>query len=250
MWKYQDKYKDRSPDVFEFDDNLLATIDHKILLLSLMKINYLFDKYRYFTDNFIRLKRENKLPGDSRIFKLELGGNELSRTAVMATDVSELSFIKFSPIYLSDYARRAARMRTFVRKGIHPMVDDSHLVDHCITHEFDHLLEGTCRKIFILNNGGYRGGCCLDGIADENLKLLALDFYPYVENDILQGLEGNSRSISKYGDTEPLEFFAEAFAHLECTDNPADVNEIGRRLENYLVNTMQCLPRENSKFNR
>ena len=39
-------YKNRAKDVFEFDDTLIEKIDKKILCLSLMKLNYLFDKYK------------------------------------------------------------------------------------------------------------------------------------------------------------------------------------------------------------
>ena len=71
-----------------------------------------------------------------------------------------------------------------------------------------------------------------------------------IQSQILQGLEGQNSIISAYGGQNSQEFFAEAFAHLECTDNPENVNEIGRRIESYIVNKMEYLPKENSKFNK
>ena len=56
--KEKNEYVNRAPDIFEFDDTLIEKIDHKILLLSLIKLNYLFEKYSGFTKSFIDYRRK------------------------------------------------------------------------------------------------------------------------------------------------------------------------------------------------
>ena len=41
----KNEYINRAPDIFEFDNTLMGKVDHKFLLISLIKLNYLFDKY-------------------------------------------------------------------------------------------------------------------------------------------------------------------------------------------------------------
>lgn len=271
-------YIDRAPDVFEFDDGLKAKVDHRILLLSLMKINYLFDKYENFTKSFIEFKKSS---GIDKKFRLLLGDyeaqstgnhNHMSRAAIMDTTIDR---INFAPFGLGDYSSTLGTCRHDQETGFLSQTDPSHLPDYYITHEFGHLMEMfylTQKSQEIRESYGRLDDAC--GEAQEAFQSATNDktdrkratdklvkaienFYSNldkiaspIKGEILQGLEGNARKISDYGETNALEFFAEAFAHLECADKPRKINKIGRRTESYLVNTMGFLPREKSKFNK
>ena len=266
----------RAPDIFEFDNTLMGKVDHKFLLISLIKLNYLFDKYEDFTTNFINYKRALNTK-----FRLQFADD---RAAVMSTNLNHLNFCTDTTTILScrqDFGYSC-------KSGFNPPIDRGHELEYYITHEFGHLIEvlytitpylqyKTMDTIFAdiyqITEQLHQKS---KNITDSNFqRLLLKQFEEYVEfqtlfvkqqpivlcnfmitapdsikNDILQGLEGQDRNISRYGCKDALEFFAEAFAHLECTDNPENVNEIGRRIESYIVNKMGYLPKENSKFNK
>lgn len=54
------RYKNRAPDIFKIDENLIRRSDSKALLIDLSTLNYLFDKYNLFTEKLIAFKRRIK----------------------------------------------------------------------------------------------------------------------------------------------------------------------------------------------
>ena len=52
-----EKYKNRAPDVFKVEDKLAKESDKRLFLLTIMKLNHLFDKYSGFTERLIDYKR-------------------------------------------------------------------------------------------------------------------------------------------------------------------------------------------------
>lgn len=53
--------------------------------------------------------------------------------------------------------------------------------------------------------------------------------------------------MGAYGNSDPQEFIAEAFAHLECS-NPKDVSKLGKETERFIVEEMKFLPKERAIF--
>ena len=258
-------YKNRAKDVFEFDDTLIEKIDKKILCLSLMKLNYLFDKYQRFTKVFIYFKRKEQTK-----FKLQVGTDMKDETIMSVC----MDCLNFSVKNLSNYEKCIGQEFWDNSTSFHSSCSASNYVESSITHEFGHLIEFMyCNSDIEIQHKRGEWLCkseemkrkfkdqeripkeydrlCKEvkRLLDEYSRLLD-ETCVRIKNRILEDLKGKDRNISTYGGTNAKEFFAEAFAHLECTDNPDDVNEIGRRLENYLVNVMEYLPRENSKFNK
>lgn len=282
----KNEYIKRAPDVFEFDNTLIEKVDHKILLISLMKLNYLFDKYEGFTINFINYKRALNTK-----FRLQFD----DRTGNMSGGLDYIKFGAQTTVYNQFYQWAVKFLCKF---GINSPCDRGRELEFPITHEFGHVVEhlyilaphlelfksrlamektydniskseNSLRQTLVPPSSKYTDTvefalkCILE---EENECLKSLNtlltseirvrkfIQPtqanIIQSQILQGLEGKNSNISAYGCQNSQEFFAEAFAHLECTDNPENVNEIGRRIESYIVNQMGYLPKENSKFNK
>lgn len=53
--------------------------------------------------------------------------------------------------------------------------------------------------------------------------------------------------MGTYGQTEPSEFLAEAFAHLECSDHKK-VSKLGKETEKFIVEKMKYLPKTKAMF--
>jgi len=99
--------------------------------------------------------------------------------------------------------------------------DEKHYNIYAMTHEFGHTLEMQLYKKYnpTGNNMGY------------------LSFSNKVKSDIINIAKANNsnfdyfENISKYGDVNPKEFFAETFANLEC----GKPNELGKAMKEYLI---------------
>lgn len=53
--------------------------------------------------------------------------------------------------------------------------------------------------------------------------------------------------MGECGNSSPIDFMAEAFAHLECS-NRKDVSQLGKETEKFIVEEMKFLPKEKSVF--
>lgn len=284
----KNEYIKRAPDVFEFDNTLTEKVDHKILLISLIKLNYLFDKYEGFTTNFINYKRALNTK-----FRLQFDDH----TGNMSGGINSINFGVQTTVYNQFYQWA---VRFLCKFGINSPCDRGRELEFPITHEFGHVIEHlyifaphlelfnsrlkmkkscdnirTLRQTLVSSSSNYTDtvdfallkefslNCILQGeieclkslntLLKSELrvrKFIKTTQENIIQSQILQGLEGQNSIISAYGGQNSQEFFAEAFAHLECTDNPENVNEIGRKIESYIVNKMEYLPKENSKFNK
>lgn len=212
-------YKNRASDVFEFDYNLMQ-IDHKILLLTLMRINYLFDKYEEFTENLIRSKRNDKEEFCKFKLMLDKYGSKLSYDTIACT---QLGYgITFNKKLNNNFKNRLSDELNDLRNNWHAPCDKHQLIEYTITHEFGHVIH----RLYECENHMWR-----DSLVPEVFGSHAKDF------------------ISRYGAKSLGEFFAEVFANLEC-NNAENVHYLGKKLEKFLVNKACYLPKENSKFNK
>lgn len=270
------KYINRASDVFEFDYDLMSKVDNKILLISLIKFNYLFDKYRGFTEKFIAYKRENHSK-----FKIKVMTNNIH---VMDTNFNFLSFL---PGNLSSYEEHITFNCLDSIIGFYSPGDIAYWINNHVIHEFGYLM----RMYFVLQDPSdfcdtvYNAKKAVQRIKKNDNKfvkakygleyvkdvlwLKALCFWdPFfdgeskgdepkakkikienprlqgvnkVKKDILNSLKSSAIHVKKYGEVSPLEFFTQAFINLECTENPNDLNETSEKLQKLLI-YMEFLP--------
>ena len=252
-----EKYKNREKNIFKIDEKLIEKADKRLLLLTLMKLNYLFDKYNKFTKDLIEHK--NKKTGNDKEFVLRLMNTKddlpefLKGEAMTEFDLGGIAFSN-----LSNFKQKLYEYKVSVKLGFWSPSNIDELIDHAITHEFGHAME----ILYIIS------------IENVNIpKIRGMDMIDYLEmlidakkmkrkkknhwfnklNDAADSIKKeickntNSDEISIYGSTKSVEFFAEAFAYLECS-NKEDINEIGKNTEKFIVEKMKYLLPENSKF--
>lgn len=210
-------YIDRAPDVFIFDDSM-KQMDRRLLLPILTQINYLLDKYEGFTRTLITHKRTNQFK-EFRHLRLSCDNN-FEHNVLASTSLG--MGICFNANCFKKYEDLWNKERISMHRGYSAPCDKTHIILSTATHEFGHLIE----------------------------RLYTVD-HPMEKDELIEKIFGNQSKncLSGYGCESSGEFFAEAFAHLECC-KPKNVNKIGRRLENFLVNVANYLPKSKSKFNK
>ena len=251
-----EKYKNREKNIFKIDEKLIKKADKRVLLLTLMKLNYLFDKYNKFTKDLIEYK--NKKTGNDKEFLLRLGSFKddgiisFIFEARTETDLGGFAFAN-----LSNFKEDLYQYKKALKSGLRSPHNMDELIDYIITHEFGHAIE----YLYIINTQNLdipkiRGMGIIDlyKIAEEAQKMKKeknhwmyklKDAADSIKEEICKNVASNL--ISRYGMTASTEFFAEAFAHLECS-NKENINEIGKNTEKFIVEKMKYLLPENSKF--
>ena len=71
-----------------------------------------------------------------------------------------------------------------------------------------------------------------------------------IKNALTEGLDTEDKAecpMGEYGNSDPKEFIAEAFAHLECS-YPKDVSKLGKETERFIAEEMKFLPKEKATF--
>ena len=251
-----EKYKDRERNIFKIDEKLIEKADKRVLLLTLMKLNYLFDKYNKFTKDLIEYK--NKKTGNDKEFLLRLGSFKDDGIVSFIFEArTETDLGGFAFANLSNFKEDLYQYKKALKSGLRSPHNMDELIDYIITHEFGHAIE----YLYIINTQNLdipkiRGMGIIDlyKIAEEAQKMKKeknhwmyklKDAADSIKEEICKNVASNL--ISRYGMTASTEFFAEAFAHLECS-NKENINEIGKNTEKFIVEKMKYLLPENSKF--
>ena len=217
-------YTGRAPDVFVYDQSLLQ-MDHRLLLRTLIQLNYLFEKYDKFTIDLINYKRHYAWHKQFNLSCSALYGNCLASTSLNVG-------IIFSSENYRNYKTFLYKRLSELYNKFQPPCDETMLVEGVISHEFGHLIS----YLFIINNPGlfYQYiQCSPDRILNELAKLI---FGSY-----------EKCFISEYGKKNGSEFIAEVFANLEC-NKPKNVDPLGRDLENFLINRAKYLSPEKANL--
>ena len=233
-----ENYKNRAPDVFIIEDSVIKTVHPRILLLTLKRLNYLFNKYDKFTRALIDYKRQQGTEFTLRLLSYKDDG-------ILALGAQGRCEIDLCGIALggclSNYSDTLYMNKKGHAKGDFAPCDDDKLIEYIITHEFGHAVESlyVTKKYNIdwKKIGSIRGLGIID-IAKNCLS--GSEFYDTV---VLIARDGNSLAhtikrvcgsdeISRYGSIGSSEFFAEAFACAECSSK---VNRIGRTCQNVIT---------------
>lgn len=256
-----EKYKKRAPDVFKIDGNLIKKSDKRLFLLTITKLNYLFDKYSGFTERLIDYKRNKAEDKEFLLRRITLKDDGLSiwLKALQAT-YYDLSGFVFGN--LSNYKRLLYSAYKSVNTKFWSPRRQDELIDSIITHEFGHAMETlyviekcnlkipTIRKYYSFK--GYLNANkrdlekfkrCQDKVAIEIINCYSVSCDSNATIKTIKDYEG----FSKYGSSSSGEFFAEVFAHLECSDEDK-VLDIGKNIERFIVEEMHYLSPKESKF--
>ena len=230
------KYEQRAPEIFKIEESLIKKSHPRTLLLTLMRLNYLFDKYDKFTNALISYKRQQGTDFTLRLLNFK---DDRALTIILE-ERTECDLGGFAFGNLSDY-----RDNLFKYKRCHKIehfapCDNDKLIEYIITHEFGHAIQ----YLYITKKHGidWKNTAkirCLGGI--DNIEKEARNnkkfFYVISKiesecNSIKKGILNRAKGIysssntiiSKYGKVSTSEFFAEAFAHMECSSS---INPIG-----------------------
>lgn len=239
-----EKYKNRDKDIFKIDDNLIKKSDKRALLITLMKLNYLFDKYEGFTKELIEYKKSIKTDFLLRPLNVSDDGYIITSMAIERTEV-DLGGFAFK---LNNYKNTLYSCKKSVKSHFWSTRNMDELIDSIITHEFGHaIISLYIIKKYNLQIPKIRGLNIIEilklAINKNDISKLALK----TENIVNSITNEKNSFISKYADNSPSEYFAEAFAHLECNDI-SNINEVGKNTEKYIIENMKYLDKSKSKF--
>ena len=141
-----EKYKDRERNIFKIDEKLIKKADKRVLLLILMKLNYLFDKYSRFTKDLIKYK--NKKTGRDKEFLLRLGSfRDDGIISFLFEARTEADLGGFAFANLSNFKEDLYQYKKDLKSGFSSPHNMDELIDYIITHEFGHAIE----SLYIIN---------------------------------------------------------------------------------------------------
>lgn len=238
------KYKDRASDVFEIEDSLIKTSHPKSLLLTLKKLNELFDKYSGFTDALIQYKR-----GQAETFTLlPLSIRYYPLGCLRLDDLTEIDLGGMAFGLSGDYEGTLYKYSDAHRTNWLAACDDDKLIEYMVTHEFGHAMEflhitlqnkidwKLCKK----SRGRYTLGTIISAASeDQTFETVSLvkTSAETIGRSIISRAHAEAKfhynMLSRYADSDPslMEFFAETFAHSECSTY---VNPLGQVLQEYI----------------
>ena len=202
------KYKDRAPDIFEIEDEVVRETDPEVLLRTLIQLNKLFDKYKSFTKELIKTKKYNNY---NNKFTIRLVNHSNENALASAC-------VNLDGIYLS---------RKYYKKNNYNLInqkpdncwspcDEDKYIEHVISHEFGHVMEflyiskQTNRPWEWYSNPAYT--YYLINNESESIK-----------NQIINNANRRNKKqnicedLGTYANKDACEFFAEAFATLETS---------------------------------
>lgn len=240
------KYISRADEVFEIEASLIEKSHPKLLLLTLTKLNQLFDTYRGFTDALITYKRSQGekftlLPISIRYYPL---------ACLRAEELSEFDLGGMAFGLSGDYEGTLYKYFDYHRTNWLAGCDTDQLIEFMVAHEFGHVMEflhitlekninwKLCKK----PRGRYTLGIIISQASkDKTFKTISLvkDSATSIGKDIIARARKQGKfhynMLSRYADSDAslMEFFAETFAHSECSKS---VNPLGQVLQEYIKN--------------
>ncbi len=209
------KYKDRAPDVFEIEDEVVRETDPEVLLRTLIQLNKLFDKYKSFTKELIKTKKSNSY---NKKFTIKLI-NHPNENIIASTNLN------FSGINLSrNYYRKNSDKNLINMKSNSDTCpfDDGKSVERAISHEFGHLIEEFYineKNSLTLWNYYNAPGFNINFNEIKNCEFEIIK-YQIIEKAIEKNKKRNIiEDLGTYSQKDACEFFAEAFATLETSSD-------------------------------
>ena len=206
------KYKDRAPDIFEIEDEVVRETDPEVLLRTLIQLNKLFDKYKGFTKELIKTKKSNSY---NKKFTIKLVNP--SNENVLASAYVNLDGINLSRKYYNKNGDKCLiNMKS--NSGNSPF-DNGKSVESVVSHEFGHVIEFLymSKKANIpwewYNSPTY--SYYFNTMINIKTVIIRKQI---IENATKRNKKRNiCEDLGTYANKDACEFFAEAFATLETS---------------------------------
>lgn len=218
-----------------FVDDDLKILDSKLLSDNVNQLNKLLNKYSMMED-YIKNK------------KMILGAENFGNNSMVAAFSSSIDHKKLNIQLSKSKYREYEKLINMEKNDIlsfHSMpCSDDMLSVYSITHEFGHFIESKFINEYNQEHLAEFLNMKTRAINAKTIsqsKKILKDWEKRIGNgiaeDILKIAKEDSNfklkdSLSDYGDTDSLEFFAECFANMEC----GKPNDLGKAMEKYLKN--------------
>lgn len=207
------KYKNRASDVFEIEDNVIKETDPQVLLRTLIQLNKLFDEYTDFTKELIKTKKSNKY---NKKFTIRLVDNQNENT--IASAYINLDGINLSRKYYTN-KKSWDTLKNSVHSNYNSPRDDDKIIEGAISHEFSHVMEFLyISKQIAMPWEYYNSPTCKNffdnRISEESEAIKTKIINKTNKKDIAKDI---SKDLGEYAKKNALEFFAEAFATMQCS---------------------------------
>ena len=209
------KYKDRAPDIFEIEDEVVRETDPEVLLRTLIQLNKLFDKYESFTEELIKTKKSNSY---NKKFTIRLSDD--SNENALASAYVNLDGINLAKKY---YSKNGGKyLINMKRTTYNSPYDDNKSVENVVSHEFGHVME----FLYISKKTKIKWEW-------YNSRIVINDYFENIKNEKSEAIKdqiienatkrNKKRNILEdlgtYANKDACEFFAEAFATLETSSD-------------------------------
>ncbi len=212
------KYKDRAPEIFEIEDDVIKEADPEVFLRTLIQLNKLFSKYKNFTQKLIKTIKSKKY---SQQFTIKLC--DFSNEKWLASTDTTFSGINLSR---KDYKKNSSYNLINKKPGNNwSPCDEDKYIEHIISHEFGHVMENLYVKEYWPKPNSI-GSRIIEFLTNTVLLLKSKKEreaikhntpYENIKNLIKYEMSFKSKDLGTYAQTNALEFFAEAFAALETS---------------------------------
>lgn len=225
-------FKNRDRSVFVIENELIKKAHPRLLLIILMKINNLFEKYPVFTKKLIETKKfKNATFSLGLIGETHLNDYNGVEKYLRALAVTNVKGVYFNGFFLSHFKISLALGKMGTDSKFNPPVEPNQMIERLITHEMGHVLQFLIAEINFRKI--YSGTQDYSRIYTEVAKEVATNMKKGIMEIVKEKYSHESEIISRYGETNAFEWFAEAFAHMECCNNP---NPIGLATKDYINN--------------
>lgn len=217
---------------FEIEDEIENSVNPRIFLLSIRKLNNILEKYSKLTDTMLNvLKRNNAVfrinsfaPND------EDGTTYVDMYTEYCRNEHETFAISLSKTLLNDteYLYKSRLIGNL--DGFDCYVEKNELIPSIIAHETGHVFE------FLMFDAAL-------GVASSHNLKLEKTFYEDFDNKMKEKIIETSKGkygagdakVSRYAEKNSTEWFAEVFANLECA-NEENISPYGKALRDILNN--------------
>ncbi|MDR1364826.1 MAG: hypothetical protein LBJ32_04295 [Oscillospiraceae bacterium] len=203
-----DIFSNRDRNVFKVDDTLMKKMNPRLFLLLLLKLNDIFEKYSLFTRTLTQNKRIR-----NETFSLRINKSFSGLQKIKYFGEADLSGITFNELY-APFLKIVFIIgkQSINNSGFLPPKELNQIAEYWIAHQIGHVFQFLIR-------------------ATNNCSKSAVDMKEDVIRIAMERYGGTTRKISGYGETDEFEWWAEAFAYVQCRNN---LNPLGLAMKDYL----------------
>ncbi|MBR2735534.1 MAG: hypothetical protein IKE05_05020 [Clostridia bacterium] len=205
-------------EYFKIEKDIEKSIDTHVFLLALNQINKLLEKYRKLTNQLIDiLKNSNK---SLNISSGDLGGELMASGSPLEGSRDFCIFL--STAALGNFGAPSCLKMIGTLSGDYSHVEANQLVSSIAAHEIGHIFENVIYLLHLKTSPAATSTNFLAKVIKEKIIKIAKEKYGATDS-----------KISKYGETNDQEWFAEVFANLECA-NEENISPYGEAMRDVI----------------